>query len=218
MQEVQGLRRRGGAAAMVMAICLALDGLGVTQAQAQAAAPAAATAATTATAPTAAKPYVPDARFLREGPNRKTKQVVVLSGVQSEAERLVVKDAMEDIITFVRLFGLTGSDMGDVVPKGMTAEEVAKIKASPVAHRTFQNMTTPQGRSAMPIPVASGHLAFSIDQWVVESDSALTVRVDFRQPFYEFKPVQNPVPRVLRMRFIRQDGRWLFDGAQEQAR
>ena len=133
--------------------------------------------------------YQPDARFLKEGPNRKTKQVVALSGVKSDAELRVVREAMEEIITFVRLFGLTGSDMGDVVPKGMTAEEVARIKASPVANRTFQNMTTAQGRNAMPIAVASGHLAFSIDQWAVESDSALSVRVDFRQPFYEFKPV-----------------------------
>lgn len=183
---------------------------------------AAASAAAQGTNPGAASPavaaYQPDARFLKEGPNRKTKQAVSLSGVKSDAELRVVREATDEIITFVRLFGLTGSDMGDVVPKGMTAEEVARIKASPVANRTFQNMTTAQGRNAMPIAVASGHLAFSIDQWAVESDSALSVRVDFRQPFYEFKPVQNPVPRVLRMRFIRQDGRWLFDGAQEPAR
>lgn len=212
MQTIQRPRGRGMGLAMglVMGLVGALGGsAGSAWAQGAAAA---------AGSPPGAAAYSPDARFLKEGPNRKTKQAVALSGVKSEAELRVVREAMEEIITFVRLFGLTGSDMGDVIPKGMTAEDVARIKASPVANRTFQNMSTPQGRSGMPISVASGHLAYAIDQWAVESDAALTVRVDFRQPFLEFKPVQNPVPRVLRMRFIRQDGRWLFDGAQEQAR
>ena len=208
---MQAVRRpRGRGFVIVVGLLMALSwAAGSARAQGSSAA---------AGSPPGVAAYQPDARFLKEGPNRKTKQVVALSGVKSDAELRVVREAMEEIITFVRLFGLTGSDMGDVVPKGMTAEDVARIKASPVANRTFQNMSTAQGRNAMPIGVASGHLAYAIDQWAVESDSALVVRVDFRQPFLEFKPVQNPVPRVLRMRFIRQDGRWLFDGAQEPAR
>ena len=161
--------------------------------------------------------YVPDAKFLMDDPYAKTKQVVRLSGVTSEAQRLVVKSAIDPVVRFVRLFGITGTDLGDAVPKGASQEQVADIKAGRVSRRVFAEMSTPTGRSAMPIEPASGHLLHHMGEWSVKSEQELSVLVDMRQVFYELKPVKNPTPVILRLRFVRQQGQWLFDGLEPDA-
>ncbi|NBW47517.1 MAG: hypothetical protein EBR46_05185, partial [Betaproteobacteria bacterium] len=65
--------------------------------------------------PTPAPAYKPDARFLRDEPFRKTKQLVQLTGVKSEAELATVRGAINDVVGFVRLFGITGSNVGSAV-------------------------------------------------------------------------------------------------------
>ena len=156
--------------------------------------------------------FKPDAGFLKDDPYRKTKQVVRLSGVKSEAELATVRGAINDVVRFVRLFGITGSNLGNATISNTPPEEIAKIKAARVTWNAFENMSTPKGRQSMPIEPASGHMTMAMDEWVVESDSALSVRTDFRQTSYELKMVKDPVPRIYRLHFVKQDGKWLFDG------
>jgi hypothetical protein len=163
--------------------------------------------------PAAAASFNPDAAFLREEPYRKTKQVVRLSGVKSEAELAIVKAAMNDVVRFVRLFGVTGSNLGDAVIPGTPPERMAEIKAARVTWRAFEAQSTPAGRAAMPIEPASGHMVVAMDDWLVESQSALSVRTDFRMTQFELKMVTDPVPRVMRLRFVKREGVWLLDGA-----
>lgn len=167
--------------------------------------------------PLAAPAWSAGAKFLDEEPHRKTKQRVVLSGVGSQAELSTVGRAINDVLGCIRLFGITGSNLGQSVPAGVSPERLAEIKAARVTWQAFEAMSTPPGRAAMPLPPASGHMAHAIDQWRVESETALSVRVDFRQDFFELKPVKDPQPRILRLRFVFQDGRWLLDGATEQS-
>lgn len=164
-------------------------------------------------APPQAPAYKPDARFLRDEPFRKTKQLVRLTGVKSEAELATVRGAINDVVGFVRLFGITGSNVGSAVVSGTTPEQMAEIRAARVTWQAFEDQSTPKGRQSMPLEPASGHMAMALDRWEVESDTALSVRVDFRQTSYELKMVQDPPARVLRLRFVKQGGQWLFDGA-----
>lgn len=165
-----------------------------------------------ASAPTAPS-FKPDAGFLKDDPYRKTKQVVKLTGLKSEAELAVLKAAINDVVGFVRLFGITGSNLGNAMIPGGTPEKMAELKAARVTWEAFARMSTPRGRDAMPLEPASGHMVVDMDQWMVESDTALSVRVDFRQTAYELKMVKDPPPRVVRLRFLKQEGKWLFDGA-----
>lgn len=166
-----------------------------------------------ATAPNPAPAFKPDGGFLKEDPFRKTKQVVQLTGVKSEAELAIVRGAINDVIGFVRLFGITGSNLGNATISNTSPEKMAEIKAARVTWDAFARMSTPQGRQSMPIEPASGHMTMAMDSWVVESDTLLSVRTDFRQTSYELKMVKDPVPKVLRLRFVKQEGKWLFDGA-----
>ncbi len=163
-----------------------------------------------ATSPPAFKP---DGAFLKSDPYRKTKQVVKLTGVKSEAELETVRGAINDVVGFVRLFGITGSNLGNAVITGSSPEQMAEIKAARVTWRAFEAMSTAQGRQSMPIEPASGYMTMAMGDWSVESDRVLSVLTDFRQTSYELKMVENPPARLLRLRFIRQDGKWLFDGA-----
>lgn len=166
-----------------------------------------------ATAPNPAPAFKPDGGFLKEDPFRKTKQVVQLTGVKSEAELAIVRGAINDVVGFVRLFGITGSNLGNATISNTSPEKMAEIKAARVTWDAFARMSTPQGRQSMPIEPASGHMTMAMDAWVVESDTALSVRTDFRQTSYELKMVKDPMPKVLRLRFVKQEGKWLFDGA-----
>lgn len=166
-----------------------------------------------ATAPNPAPAFKPDGGFLKEDPFRKTKQVVQLTGVKSEAELAIVRGAINDVIGFVRLFGITGSNLGNATISNTSPEKMAEIKAARVTWDAFARMSTSQGRQSMPIEPASGHMTMAMDSWVVESDTLLSVRTDFRQTSYELKMVKDPVPKVLRLRFVKQEGKWLFDGA-----
>ncbi len=181
------------------------------------AAPAAtvASAATPATLPAPPTPssYKPDGRFLKEEPFRKTKQLVKLSGVKSDAELATVRSAINDVVGFVRLFGITGSNVGSATIAGTSPEQMSEIRAARVTWKAFEDRSTPLGRSSMLLEPASGHMAMALDTWVVQSESVLSVRVDFRQTSYELKMVQDPPARILRLRFLRQEGQWLFDGA-----
>jgi len=161
----------------------------------------------------ASSQFTPDARFLKDDPFRKTKQVVQLTGVKSEAELATVKGAINDIIGFVRLFGITGSNLGSAMVSGSTPEQTAEIKAARVTWDAFSRMSTPKGRQSMPIEPASGHMVVAMDQWMLEPEGALTVRADFRQTSFELKMVKDPPARVYRLRFVKQEGKWLFDGA-----
>jgi len=166
-----------------------------------------------AQAPAEAVPsYKPDSRFLREEPFRKTKQVVQLNGVQSDAELATVRSAINDVVSFVRLFGITGSNLGSATVSGSAPEQMAEIKAARITWKAFEDQSTPKGRQSMPLEPASGHIATALDTGLVETGSALSVRVDFRQTFYELKMVQDPPARILRLRFVKQGGQWLFDG------
>ena len=190
-----------GMAFMLLALAT-LFLLGPTRAQAQAQAPADATA------------FKPDRGFLKDDPFRKTKQVVQLTGVKSEAELVIVRGAINDVVGFVRLFGITGSNLGNAKLANTTPEQLADIKAARVTWEAFARMSTPQGRQSMPIEPASGYMTMAMDSWEVESNAALSVRTDFRQTSYELKMVKDPVPKVLRLRFVKADGgKWLFDGA-----
>ncbi len=181
---------------------------------APASASAAASASASAPASAAVAPgFKPDAGFLKDDPYRKTKQVVRLTGLKSEAELAVVKGAINDVVGFVRLFGITGSNLGNAMIPGGTPEKMAELKAARVTWEAFARMSTAKGRDSMPIEPASGHMVVDMDQWAVESDGALSVRVDFRQTAYELKMVKDPPPRVYRLRFLKQEGKWLFDGA-----
>lgn len=157
--------------------------------------------------------FKPDGSFLKDDPFRKTKQVIQLSGVKSEAELAIVRGAINDVVGFVRLFGITGSNLGNATISNTSPEKMAEIKAARVTWDAFARMSTPQGRQSMPIEPASGHMTMAMDAWVVDSDSVLSVRTDFRQTSYELKMVKDPVPKVLRLRFVKQEGKWLFDGA-----
>ncbi|NBQ90376.1 MAG: hypothetical protein EBS47_02165 [Betaproteobacteria bacterium] len=154
-----------------------------------------------------------DSGFLKEEPYRKTKQVVKLTGVKSEAELITVRDAINDVVGFVRLFGITGSNLGNARISGTSPEQTAEIKAARVSWRAFEEQSTPKGRQSMPIEPASGHMVMAMDEWAVESDSALSVRTDFRQTSYELKMIKDPPARVYRLQFVKQRGVWLFDGA-----
>jgi hypothetical protein len=155
--------------------------------------------------------FKPDAGFLKDDPHRKTKQVVRLTGVKSEAELAIVRGAINDVIGFVRLFGITGSNLGNAKLSSVSPEELEKIKAARVTWDAFARMSTPRGRQSMPIEPASGHMTMAMDEWAVESDSALSVRTDFRMTSFELKMVKDPVPQVHRLHFVKQDGKWLFD-------
>lgn len=157
--------------------------------------------------------YKPDTRFLKEEPFRKTKQLVQLTGVKSEAEWATVRGAINDVVGFVRLFGITGSNVGSATIAGTSPEQMAEIRAARVTWKAFEDQSTPKGRSSMPLEPASGHMAMALDRWAVDSDTALSVRVDFRQTARELKMVQDPPARILRLHFVKQGGRWLFDGA-----
>lgn len=165
------------------------------------------------THPTGSASFKPDASFLKEEPYRKTKQLVQLTGVKSEAEYAVVKQSMNEVVRFVRLFGISGSNLGNAVISGTSPERMAEIKAAKVTWRAYENLSTPKGRDSMPIEPASGHMVRSMGDWEVESDTALSVRVDFRVTFVELKPVKDPAPQVMRLRFVKQEGKWVFDGA-----
>jgi hypothetical protein len=164
-----------------------------------------------------ASAFKPDRGFLKDDPFRKTKQVVQLTGVKSEAELAIVRNAINDVVGFVRLFGITGSNLGNAKLANTTPEQLAEIKAARVTWDAFARMSTQQGRQSMPIEPASGHMATAMDAWVVESDSVLSVRTDFRQTMVELKMVKDPAPKVLRLRFVKQEGKWLFDGASPVA-
>jgi hypothetical protein len=164
-------------------------------------------------APPQAPDYKPDARFLKDEPFRKTKQVVQLTGVKSEAEWATVRGAINDVVGFVRLFGITGSNVGRATITGSSPEQMAEIRAARVTWKAFEDQSTAKGRSAMPLEPASGHMAMALDRWEVDSDAALSVRVDFRQTFLELKMIKDPPARILRLHFVKQGGRWLFDGA-----
>lgn len=187
-------------------------------ARAQSAASPASPSPSTAPATPSAGDYRPDGAFLKEDPYRKTKQLIRLTGVKSDAELAIVRGAINDVVGFVRLFGITGSNLGNAVPTGVPPERVAEIKAARVTWRAFEAQSTAQGRQSMPLEPASGHMVMAMDQWQVESDAVLTVRTDFRMTAYELKMVKDPPAHILRLRFIRQDGRWLFDGASREAR
>lgn len=163
--------------------------------------------------PAVAASFTPDAAFLRDDPYRKTKQAVRLSGVKSEVELATVKSAINDVVRFVRLFGITGSNLGDAVISGTPPERMAEIKAARATWRAFETQSTPAGRAAMPIEPASGHMVVAMDEWVVESETVLSVRTDFRMTQFELKMIKDPPPRVLRLRFVKREGVWLFDGA-----
>jgi hypothetical protein len=166
--------------------------------------------------PAAVAGFKPDASFLRDDPYRKTKQAVRLSGVKSEAELAIIKIAINDVVRFVRLFGISGSNLGDAVIPGTPPERMAEIKAARVTWRAFEAQSTPAGRAAMPIEPASGHMVVAMDDWLVESETALSVRTDFRLTQFELKMIKDPPPRVLRLRFVKREGVWLMDGVQVQ--
>lgn len=187
---------------LLLALSASLPKAARAQAQAQAGAPSA----------TGLQDYRPDASFLKDDPFRKTKQLISLSGVKSEAELAVVRGAINDVVGFVRLFGITGTNLGNAVPSGITPERVAEIKAAKVTWKAFEDQSTPRGRQSMPIEPASGHMVMAMDGWQVESDAALSVRTDFRMTAFELKLVKDPPPRILRLRFVQQGGKWLFDG------
>lgn len=157
--------------------------------------------------------FQPDAAFLKQDPDRKTKQLVQLTGLRSAEDQAVVQSAINDVIGFVRLFGVAGSNLGQAVIPGSTPERMAQIKAASKTWRAFEARSTPGGRAAMPIEPASGHILHSMADWRVESDAALSVVADFRMTQFELQPVKDPLPRVLRLRFVRQGNQWLFDGA-----
>ncbi|MEY2592926.1 MAG: hypothetical protein RI972_615 [Pseudomonadota bacterium] len=197
---------------LILAGALGLLALGAAAA-ASPAAPAPAASPAASAAPATSSAYKPDGRFLKEEPFRKTKQLVKLSGVKSDAELATVRSAINDVVGFVRLFGITGSNVGSATITGTSPEQMAEIRAARVTWKAFEDQSTPKGRQSMPLEPASGHMAMALDTWVVESETALSLRVDFRQTSYELKMVQDPPARILRLRFVKQGGQWLFDGA-----
>jgi hypothetical protein len=123
--------------------------------------------------------------FLNQEPGRKTKRVVVLTGIHSIDELDALKQSIDDIIMYIRLFGLS-----------KYTHDKKIINSSPRQHPRFIEYTHISLRDGMEIIPHSNMLADRIGDWRVVDRFDISFTVDFAgwSLMNSFPPGSKPIP------------------------
>jgi len=151
------------------------------------------------------KSYQPDMKFLESDPYRKSKARVELSGIKNDLDLKITKDAINDILRLVRLFGLSNK---------LTNGQL--IMSNTRSHAAFLMLTTEQGRQQIDIdPVSSRHDKKYFN-WNIKSDTQLTVDVIFKHQPLSLGPAEIPDERTYRLGFVKNQcgANWCLDDAK----
>lgn len=153
----------------------------------------------------ASSPYQPDRGFLKNDPYKKSKSRVELSGVKNESELMVVKEAINDVLQLIRLFGL-----GNILPDGRIILENTRT------HPTFLRLTTEQGRREIDIEPASTRHDKKTYNWNIISDDKLEVDVIFKHQPLSLGPSEVPDEKTYRLGFIKNQcgAKWCLNEAK----
>jgi len=151
------------------------------------------------------KSYRSDMKFLESDPYRKSKARVELSGIKNDFELNVTKDAINDILRLVRLFGL-----GNKLPNGQI------IMTNTRLHPAFLMLTTEQGRQQLDIDPASTRHDEKYFNWNIKSDTELTVDVILKHQPLSLGPAEIPGERIYRLGFVKNqcDAKWCLNEAK----
>lgn len=150
-------------------------------------------------------PYQPDRGFLKNDPYKKSKSRVELSGVKNESELMVVKEAINDILQLIRLFGL-----GNKLPDGRIIMENTRT------HPAFIKLTTERGRREIDIEPASTRHDKKTYNWNIISNDKLEVDVIFKHQPLSLGSPEVPAERTYRLGFIKNqcDAKWCLNEAK----
>lgn len=136
--------------------------------------------------------YRPNDDFLKQDPYKKSKARVDLIGVKNDHELKIVQSSINDILRFIRLFGLSNKNLdGSII-----LENTRK-------HPAFLMLTTERGRRELDIDPASSRIEQKVYNWAVESDRQLSVDVLLiHQPLWR-GPTETPSERIYRFKFVK---------------
>ena len=154
----------------------------------------------------AEKTYIPSRKFLEIDPYRKSKARVELSGIENDQELEVVKDAINDVLRFIRLFGL-----GNKLPDGSIVMKNTR------EHPAFQILSTAQGREQLNIDPASRRHDERTFNWNIKSNNQLSVDVILKHTPLSDGPAESPNERIYRFTFVKGlcDANWCLNEAQQ---
>ncbi|WP_350296825.1 hypothetical protein [Limnohabitans sp. Rim8] len=149
--------------------------------------------------------YQPDRGFLKSDPYKKSKSRVELSGIKNESELTIVKEAINDTLQLIRIFG-----PGNILPDGRIILDNTRM------HPSFLKLTTEQGRREIDIEPASTRLDKKIYNWNIISDDQLEVDVIFKHQPLSLGPSEVPDEKTYRLGFIKNKcgAKWCLNTAK----
>jgi len=150
--------------------------------------------------------YIPSRKFLEIDPYRKSKARVELSGIKNDQELEVVKDAINDVLRFIRLFGL-----GNKLPDGSIVMKNTR------EHPAFQMLSTAQGKEQLNIDPASTRIDQKTFNWNIKSNNQLSVDVILKHTPLSDGPAESPNERIYRFTFVKGlcDAKWCLNEAEQ---